>query len=151
MTDHKISTGPFDVAALSAKIDSREFVDVTGVQMFDFGEPVSGNEASLYREMAALRSNRLVEPARRQLGAHLDEHAYADPAPYIDLATADQRAHRLQLTEKENQAVSKVRKLKDVLRQANHRPTGFGKKLTITSIGSGTSDQGKRSPIFSGV
>lgn len=88
MTDHKISTGPFDAAALRAPVESREFVDVTNVTTFDVGAAPSGSEARLYRDMAALRSNRLVEAARRELGAHLDEHQYPDPAPYIDLAKA---------------------------------------------------------------
>ncbi|MEM7500500.1 MAG: tetratricopeptide repeat protein [Pseudomonadota bacterium] len=86
MTDHKISTGPFDADRLRAPVQTREPVGVADVTTFEFREREGGTQPSLYPDMAALRSNRLVESARRRLGEHLGENHYDNPEPYIDLA-----------------------------------------------------------------
>jgi len=90
MTDHRIARGPFDHDALVAPME-RDYHSVTGIGIFDFGDPPGGSEADLYRSLAALRSNRYVEAAAGGLAKHLEEHSYSTPTPRLDLARAQLR------------------------------------------------------------
>lgn len=87
MTDHRIARGPFDDARITAPAE-RVNRAVTGVEVLEFGDPPAGAEGDMYRQIAALRSNRFVAAARRSLQAHLATHDYPQPTPYIDLAKA---------------------------------------------------------------
>jgi predicted CXXCH cytochrome family protein len=87
MTDHLISRGPFDLDELVKPINN-EHRAVTGVNLLPLGSPPVGDEALIYRMIAALRAGRNVEVARHGLEQALDKTTITDPTPYMDLATA---------------------------------------------------------------
>jgi predicted CXXCH cytochrome family protein len=87
MTDHRIATGPFDLDELVKPLE-QEAGTITGIGILELGEPPAGNDAMVYRMIAALRAGRSVTAARDALAQALTNQDYSDPAPYMHLATA---------------------------------------------------------------
>ena len=93
MTDHRIATGPFDLAALVAPLEKQNRV-ITDVELLDLGDIPTGLEAEAYTSLAALRSGRNMESASLELEAVLEEISLPDNEPYVDLATSHFNAGR---------------------------------------------------------
>ena len=87
MTDHRIATGPFDLEALVRPMQ-REHPAVVQLDILPLGEIPDGNEAEIYRMVAAIRAGRSVQAAQERLGLVLQAGDYPESTPYIELATA---------------------------------------------------------------
>jgi len=87
MTDHLISRGPFDLPSLVDTTTKKNRV-ITAVDVLEFGNPPKGSEGDIYRSIAALRSGRNIDAARRSLERALEHVGKFDNDPYVDLATA---------------------------------------------------------------
>ncbi|MEM9209514.1 MAG: tetratricopeptide repeat protein, partial [Pseudomonadota bacterium] len=104
MTDHRIARGPFDRTAIAAPVAKQDHA-VTGISVFDFGDAPDGEEANLYRYLAALRANRFVAAGRNGLEQHLDRYQYDTPEPYIDLIKAQLKVGDFKAAENEARAL----------------------------------------------
>ncbi len=93
MTDHRIATGPFDLAGLVKPVD-KENRTITSVAILDLGEPPTGGEADAYRSVAALRSGRNTQVALQELMPALQDLELEANDPYVDLATMQFTAGR---------------------------------------------------------
>jgi hypothetical protein len=87
MTDHRIATGPFDLEALVRPMQ-KEHPAVVQLDILPLGEIPDGNEAEIYRMVAAIRAGRSVQAAQERLGLVLQAGDYPESTPYIELATA---------------------------------------------------------------
>jgi tetratricopeptide (TPR) repeat protein len=87
MTDHRIATGPFDLDALVRPME-REHATISQLDILPLGETPDGNEAEIYRMIAAIRAGRSVQAAQERLGQVLAINNYPESTPYIELATA---------------------------------------------------------------
>jgi predicted CXXCH cytochrome family protein len=86
MTDHRISRGPFDVEELVSPRGQDDPV-ITELKLLPFGEPPNGDEARLYRAVAAVRGFP-SQDATRALGRLLAELPHPPSVAMIDLAKA---------------------------------------------------------------
>ena len=98
MTDHRIATGPFDLAALVAPHDKKNYA-ITGVDLLDLGDIPTGLEANAYTALAALRSGRNVDTASMELEGILESISLPDNEPYVDLASSQFNAGRYEAAE----------------------------------------------------
>ena len=104
MTDHRIARGPSDLDAIAAPADKQDHA-VSGISVFDFGDAPEGDEANLYRYLAALRANRFVAAGRTGLEQHLEQYSYDTPEPYIDLIKAQLKVGDFKAAEAEARAL----------------------------------------------
>ncbi len=97
MTDHRISTGPFDGAALVAPLARRE-PQIIEIEALPFGDPPGGAQASLYRTVTALRAYPSA-PAVASLTHQLATVEVDSIVPWLDLAEGQLKTHQFAAAE----------------------------------------------------